>query len=272
MAYFNGKELLLVGLKGRQGEPGAAPHIGPNGNWFVGTTDTGVRADGVNSDVITRLSSVEQTLDDLLYDQNPFSIKNFSITGYTTAKEGAKTGSNVEIGSTVTNVTFSWEFSRDPETVIFDNELQTATKTGSKSLPVNITLYAPGNKQWTLKATHERSTELSKVAYLYFLNGVYYGVAAMPETIDSDFIKKSLTRTLRSSKLTSFSANVTSDKYLWYCLPTRYGTCTFSLGVLPGGVSLVDTIQFTNDSGYEESYYVYRSDYAGLGNKTVSVK
>lgn len=30
------------------GENGVSPHIGPNGNWFVGTTDTGVKATGAN--------------------------------------------------------------------------------------------------------------------------------------------------------------------------------------------------------------------------------
>lgn len=44
MAYFNGREILLVGLKGKQGEPGLSPYIGANGNWFVGTEDTGVLA------------------------------------------------------------------------------------------------------------------------------------------------------------------------------------------------------------------------------------
>lgn len=44
MAYFNGREILLAGLKGKQGEPGLSPYIGANGNWFVGTEDTGVLA------------------------------------------------------------------------------------------------------------------------------------------------------------------------------------------------------------------------------------
>lgn len=275
MAYFNGKELLLAGLKGPKGDPGLTPYIGPNGNWWTGTTDTGVLAGGISEEekqtINNRLTNMEQTLADHLYAQNPFSITSFSISGYTTIEDGAKSGSNVEIGSTVTNVTLAWAFSRDPKTVTLNNDPQTATKTASESLPVNIKLDKPGNERWTLKAIDERGTEVTKSADLYFVNGVYYGVAEQPAQIDDAFIK-SLTRTLRSSKLTSFNANVTSGKYLWYCLPAGYGTCAFSLGVLPGGVSLIDTIRFENASGYVESYYIYRSDYAGLGNKTVTVK
>ena len=31
-----------------KGEPGTTPHIGENGNWFIGETDTGARASGEN--------------------------------------------------------------------------------------------------------------------------------------------------------------------------------------------------------------------------------
>ena len=34
------------GVPGRPGSDGVSPHIGPNGHWFVGTTDTGVKAQG----------------------------------------------------------------------------------------------------------------------------------------------------------------------------------------------------------------------------------
>ena len=34
------------GALGRPGSDGVSPHIGPNGHWFVGTTDTGVKAQG----------------------------------------------------------------------------------------------------------------------------------------------------------------------------------------------------------------------------------
>ena len=39
----------LSDLKGEDGEDGDTPYIGSNGNWWIGTTDTGVRANGKNS-------------------------------------------------------------------------------------------------------------------------------------------------------------------------------------------------------------------------------
>lgn len=52
--YKNGKWIPaatnLMGNRGRSGQPGLSPHIGPNGNWFVGLLDTGVNAaDGIDT-------------------------------------------------------------------------------------------------------------------------------------------------------------------------------------------------------------------------------
>lgn len=36
----------VVAIPAIKGEPGTTPHIGENGNWFIGDTDTGVPASG----------------------------------------------------------------------------------------------------------------------------------------------------------------------------------------------------------------------------------
>ena len=36
----------VVEIPAIRGEPGTTPHIGENGNWFIGETDTGVPAGG----------------------------------------------------------------------------------------------------------------------------------------------------------------------------------------------------------------------------------
>lgn len=41
-----GNVVDVLGLKGKQGANGTTPHIGENGNWFIGDTDTGVPAKG----------------------------------------------------------------------------------------------------------------------------------------------------------------------------------------------------------------------------------
>jgi hypothetical protein len=41
----------LIGPAGPAGPSGTTPNIGPNGNWWIGTTDTGVPASGGSVDV-----------------------------------------------------------------------------------------------------------------------------------------------------------------------------------------------------------------------------
>ena len=43
----------LKGDKGDKGDQGITPHIGENGNWFIDTIDTGVKAGAVAENSIT---------------------------------------------------------------------------------------------------------------------------------------------------------------------------------------------------------------------------
>lgn len=248
MAYFNGRKILLAGLKGK---PGETPYVGENGNWWVGETDTGVSAAGEASNA--RIDELEKKVDDLLY-------KAITINSFT------NNIGTVEIGTIVTDVTLAWKFSKTPKSVTLDGEGQDVNSTGAALTGLSIT----SNKSWTLKATDERDVTATKTTAVSFVNGVYYGVRAAQDMYDSAFIL-GLTKTLRGSKLSSITVTAGEGQYIFYCLPTRYGKCTFTVGGFTGGFDLVTTVPFTNESGYTENYYVYKSVNANLGNTTVSI-
>lgn len=48
LGYEGTEEQWIASLKGEDGDPGTTPHIGQNGNWFIGDTDTEVLARGTN--------------------------------------------------------------------------------------------------------------------------------------------------------------------------------------------------------------------------------
>ncbi len=48
LGYEGTEEQWIASLKGEDGDPGTTPHIGQNGNWFIGDVDTGVSAGGQN--------------------------------------------------------------------------------------------------------------------------------------------------------------------------------------------------------------------------------
>ena len=200
-----------------------------------------------------RFKIIEGHIADLMY--KPITINSFTNSVGT-----------VEIGTTVTNVTLQWSLSKTPKTITLDGESLDITDTSWTRDDLNITT----NKTFSLAVTDERATKATKSTTITFLNGVYYGAAAAPSNYDSSFIL-GLTRTLRSSKLSSFTANAGANQYIYYALPSSYGACTFSVGGFTGGFELVDTISFENASGHSENYRIYKSVNAGLGNTTVSV-
>ena len=46
----SGSKIPVTGPKGDTGDSGMTPHIGANGNWWIGTTDTGIKAQGAAGD------------------------------------------------------------------------------------------------------------------------------------------------------------------------------------------------------------------------------
>ena len=89
-------------------------------------------------------------------------------------------------------------------------------------------------------------------------------------SFDSAFVL-TLTKGLQGSKAKTFTVNAGAGQHIYYAIPTRYGTPAFKVGGFDGGFSKAGTIQFKNASGYTESYDIWISDNAGLGNTTVNV-
>ncbi len=209
-------------------------------------------AGGTTDEVARRLAVLEAAVSDLNYEA--IEITSFAVSPNT-----------AEMGSSVAYVSAMWAFNKTPASIKFAGTNYQPTATLS-----SVTGPFTTNQTWRLEATDERDAIAEKSASLTFLNGVYYGVAAQPTTVNSAFVLN-LSKTLRSNKLPSFTANATTGKYIWYCLPKRMGTCSFKVGGFEGGFTLHSTIAFTNASGYTEDYYIYRSDNVSLGSTTISV-
>ena len=188
----------------------------------------------------------------------PISIQSFSHN---------LGSSSIEYRNTIDSVTLSWSLNKDPASLSLDGESVDVKATSKVLTDVPVT---SGSITWTLAATDEQNAERTKSASVSFVNGVYYGAAAEPAEYDSAFIL-GLTKKLSSGKVSSFTVNAGTGKYIYYAQPARYGTCEFTVGTFTGGFDLVKQISFTNAYGYTETYYIYRSDYDNLGQCTVKV-
>ncbi len=173
---------------------------------------------------------------------------------------------NVEIGSTVTNVTLNWKTNKTPTMLTLDGaSIDTASTSTSYS---NLSIKS--DKTWTLAATDERDAVSTKTTTIKFYNGIYYGVIDSGTTITNETII-GLTKKLQSTKSVTFTVTANAGQYIIYALPSDYDTPLFNVGGFDGGFSLNSTFNFTNASGHTESYCVWISDNAGLGETTVKV-
>lgn len=199
--------------------------------------------------------NVADALDSLLYE--PIVISSFNNN------VGTK-----ELGVIVSSVAFTWNTNKTPVSITLDgSSIEPSLKTTTLT-DLNVT----SNKSWTLRVVDEKGTAVTKSTSVSFLNGVYYGIGSVSASdVDSVFIL-GLTKSLQGGKAKDFSANPGSGQYIYYALPTRYGIPSFYVGGFEGGFDKFTTLNFTNASGYQENYTVYRSTNANLGSTAVSVK
>ena len=202
------------------------------------------------------LDALQKDVDDLLYKQ--IAITSFSNTVRT-----------AQIGSTVNTITFNWSLNKTPKALTLNTEsldINARTKTIKDA---NITT----NTSWTLIATDERNAKVSANTSLTFLNGVYFGVAqaVTEDEIDSVFIRRFNVQ-LTSARQREISVAADTDQYIYYAIPTRFGTPSFFVGGFEGGFNKVKTFDFTNSNNYTESYDVWRTTNSGLGKTTITIK
>ena len=198
----------------------------------------------------SNILTVKDALDKLLYVDLSISLSS-------------NVAATLEKGRTINNVTFNWSYNKKVVSQIFNNEV----------LDKDVRVYAYGtpfnsNKTFTLSA-NDGTKSFTKNISFNFLNGRYWGVSNST-SYDSVLINN-LSKELSSSRGKTFTVNCGADQYIYYCIPTSFGTPTFTVGGFSGGFNKVSTIKFTNTYGYVENYDIYKSTNNNLGNTTVVV-
>lgn len=210
--------------------------------------------------VAKKYASVQIDINNILKDIADLKYIPIAITKIT------NNVGTVEIGTVVNAPTVSWSLNKSPTKQTLERaELSTDSRAEILS---NLTLSE--NKTFSLVVTDERGASDSATTSIAFLNGVYYGVLESGATIDKAAIQ-ALTKKLQDSKVITFTVDAGATQQIIYAIPTRYGTPNFNVGGFDGGFAKATTFNFTNGSGYTESYDVWLSENVGLGSTTVKV-
>lgn len=261
---ISGKKTVDI-FDGTNGEDGFSPAVEvtkiEGGHRITVTDKNGAQnfevmdgKDGVvPEEVNERIETLEEQMAELLYV--PIAVDSFTHNA-----------GNRENGEVVTSVLLSWKINKEPVSVKVDGEAVTAAKNGSVIIDGNYT----ANKTFTIAATDERGNTATKTATIGFYDGIYYGMAEEPGSLDSGFIN-GLEKILSSSKNRTVSVTGDEGKYFWYAYPAAMGTSIFNIGGFDYEYGY-ENISFTNKFGVVKNYIVYRSTQPIKSNVSVTVK
>ena len=204
------------------------------------------------------MANVKDALDELLYFAP--TVKAFNAS---------PAFGDYEIGSKVTNPSFTWSFNKDivtqslTECTVSDTIVRTASYVGE----------IDAQKTFTITAKDSKGTSCSKSGVYNFKHKRYWGIAEAPETYDSAFILGLTGKEFCTGRTKSaFSLTAGERQYFYYAFPASYGTPTFNVGGFDGGFELAATIDFTNQSGNTTSFAIWKSENANLGTQSIVVK
>ena len=146
---------------------------------------------------------------------------------------------------------------------------KTATSQNINGVPVtgNSTQITgvTSSQTYTLSVS-DGSTSASRAVSVSFANRIYYGAAADLTDVTS------LSSVLSNDPERTITVNAGAEEYIVYAIPARLGNVVFFVGGFEGGFEPPETQTLTNQSGFAESYKVYRSTNKNLGETTVEVR
>jgi len=163
---------------------------------------------------------------------------------------------NVEKGSTVTSITFSFSFNKTPTSASINNGIGTVTGS-SKTATVSLT----SSTTFTLTASDGTTTVTANTS-VNVLNKAYWGISANT-TLNNSQVLALANNDLTSTKNRTITLDGGGD-YIYYCYPASFGDATFTIGGL--GVTLIKTtLTVTNALGDATLYNIYRTSSVQFG-------
>lgn len=242
-----------------------------------GYTDTVASSKVNTSDVVDNLTTSDATKvlsanqgvviqDQIALINSKLADLMYEVIAFTSFTNNVGT---VELGTTVNSVKLTWATNKTPTTLTLAGSSIDASLTSYTYNDLNLKPTSVTTKSYTIAATDERGGSATKTTSFSFVNGVYYGAIDESATIDSATVL-AMSRKLQNSRGMTVTITPGSTEYIAFAFPSRLGTPTFKMGGFETTCNCTP-IQFTNASGYTETYNVYTTTNTGLGKTEVVV-
>lgn len=198
----------------------------------------------------TAMLAMQAQIADMNQRIEALEYKAISIQTFTAAPATIERGSNATI-----NLTWSLNKAATTQTIngspVQGTSMQVTNVSETTSYRLDV---SDGN------------TSATKSVTVTAANQIYYGAAADFSTVTS------LTKVLSDNKKRTITVNAGQGEYIIYAYPARLGDVTFYVDSWEGGFEPPVEQSLTNASGYTETYKLYRSTNASLGETTVEIK
>ncbi|MBQ7874266.1 MAG: hypothetical protein IJ306_03770, partial [Oscillospiraceae bacterium] len=212
------EEAVKLVKTGAQGEPGKTAYEYAVEGGYTGTEEEFYEDLALSDE---RFEKIESDIADLKYVA-------LEAVGLSVSPSVA------ENGDVVTAVTFSWEFNKVPVSITIGREsdpfgIVEVEPSQKGSYLIEGEFSAGGFLPFPIIAEDERGATVAVSVRLYFYDGIYYGCAAKPDAVDSEFIL-SLAKKLSGGKNLTVSATGGDGLYFFYAYPASMGESIFNIG------------------------------------------
>jgi hypothetical protein len=174
---------------------------------------------------------------------------------------------DVEIGSTVSNVTVGWTIAPTNatyavRTLIGAGQTNSITNNGSTLALTGLALTS--NTTWTLTVGDGLGVTNTATTAVNFLNYMIWGRSTNTTLSNSNIETLHTTgggasRAFATSRSRSFTMDGGAN-YIFIAYPEGFGAASFTVGGLPNTAFTLSTNSYTNASGYVTNYLIYRTD------------
>jgi hypothetical protein len=125
---------------------------------------------------------------------------------------------------------------------------------------------------WTIHLSVTGTTVQIINVVVTWLPLVYHGVSVVG-TYNAAFITGLSSSALQASRVTTYSDNAGASQFLYYAIPSSYGTPTFHIGGFNyAGTMVASAVAVTNSHGVVQNYDLWQVVATpNLGSVTVSV-
>ena len=234
--YYQVDHWVNIGSGGGSGGVGPTGPTGPAGSALI--NDTVVSPDQTFS---------SEMIMELLF---PFEIQSFTCVP-----------SIVEVGSVLDTIDLAWSTNYTPTALSLNNGIGSVPRL---STTLKLTdQHIVSNTTFVLTATRSTKTKTAS-ASISFLNNIYWGVNPGLTVTPADIT--SWAHQLSGTRSRSITYDCSGGRYFYLAYPKRLGVASFKINSLTYSDVVLVEQDITNESGFTETYFVYRCGVIQFGS------